>query len=268
MVLASGWLFPLVAAAAQSVTLQIHPKHGDTVHTLLEQRMEVTGSDGAGHARGRPLVTSVAIYSRTIVLSSIPTSSTVLTVVDSALMHTTDTHGAEQVDAAERMLQGQRIRLQLAIDGSVENASDAGGRPVARELADAMAGMPAIFPRHAVRVGEEWTREMPLPASGPLGARGLGYVSARFRLDSLAQGGRMAVVSMHGDIRPASSSDGVQLSGSIGGTMHLDRARGWMTGSQVTVVVRSVVTSPPGSGRGPMRFLTRVTQRLRTMDKR
>jgi hypothetical protein len=266
--LAVGSSITPLAAAAQSVTLQIHPRHGDTVHTRLEQRMEVTAADMAGHARGRPLVTSVAIYSRTIVLSSMPANSTVLTVVDSALMHTTDSHGAEQVDAAERMLQGQRIRLQLAIDGSVENASDAGGRPVARELADAMAGMPAIFPRHPVRVGEEWTREMPLPTSGPFGARGLGYVSARFRLDSLVQNGRIAVVSMQGVIRPASSTDGVQLSGSIGGTMHLDRARGWMTGSQVTVVVRSVVTPSPGTGRGPMRFVTRVTQRLRTMDKR
>jgi hypothetical protein len=50
--------------------------------------------------------------------------------------------------------------------------------------------------------------------------------------------------------------------------MQLDRIRGWMTDSQVTVLVRSFVTPPPGTGRPPMRFITRVTQRLRTMDKR
>ena len=73
---------------------------------------------------------------------------------------------------------------------------------------------------------------------------------------------------MRGDIRPASASDGVQLTGAINGTMRLDRERGWMTDSQVSVLIRSLVTPPPGTGRAPMRFVTRVTQRLRTMDKR
>jgi hypothetical protein len=192
----------------------------------------------------------------------------VLTIVDSADMHTTDTHGADQIAAAERMLRGQRLLLQLAMDGSVENARDANGRPVSRDFADAMSAMPAVFPRYAVRVGDSWAREMPLPSSGPLGARGMGYVSARFRLDSLSRGGRIAFVSMRGDINPSSTSDGVQLTGAIRGTMQLDRIRGWMTDSQVTVLVRSLVTPPPGTGRAPMRFITRVTQRLRTMDKR
>jgi len=176
--------------------------------------------------------------------------------------------GADQLAAAERMLRGQRLLLQLAMDGSVQNARDAGGRPISRDVADAMSAMPAVFPRYPVRVGDSWSREMPLPSSGPLGARGLGYVSARFRLDSLSHGGRIAFVSMRGDIKPSSTSDGVQLTGAIKGTMQLDRSRGWMTDSQVTVLVRSVVTPPPGTGRAPMRFITRVTQRLRTMDKR
>jgi hypothetical protein len=50
--------------------------------------------------------------------------------------------------------------------------------------------------------------------------------------------------------------------------MQLDRQRGWMTDSRFTVMVRSLVTPPPSSGLSPMRFETRVTQRLRTMDKR
>jgi hypothetical protein len=255
-------------AGAQSVSLRIHPRAGDTLHTRLEQRMEVSGADEAGEPRGKPVSTSVVIDSRTIVQSSLATSTMVLTIVDSADMHTTDVHGADQIAAAERMVRGQRLLLQLAMDGSVENARDADGRPVSRDFADAMSAMPAVFPRHAVRVGDSWTREMPLPSSGPLGARGMGYVSARFRLDSLARGGRVAFVSMRGDIRPSSTSDGVQLTGAISGSMRLDRARGWMTDSQVTVLIRSLVTPPPGTGRSPMRFITRVTQRLRTMDKR
>ena len=255
-------------AAAQSVSLRIHPVTGDTLHTRLEQRTEVSSTDDDGDPRGRPIATSVIIDSRTIVQSSLATSTLVLTIVDSADLHTSDVHGADQIAAAERMLRGQRLLLQLAMDGSVENARDGSGRAVPRDFADAMSAMPAVFPRSPVRVGDQWTREMPLPSSGPLGARGMGYVSARFRLDSLSRGGRIAFVSMQGDIKPASRNDGVQLTGAISGAMRLDRERGWMTDSQVTVLIRSLVTPPPGTGRAPMRFVTRVTQRLRTMDKR
>lgn len=266
-VLVGALMLLAVTGGAQSVALQIHPHAGDTLHTRLEQRMEVSASDADGTSRGRPMITRVRIYSRTIVQSSYPNSTLVLTIVDSADMHSNDSHGAEQVAAAERMLQGQRLLLQLATDGSVESASDGGGRPVSRDLADAMASMPAAFPRRAVRVGEQWSREMPLPSSGPFGSRGTGVVNARFRLDSLSRDDGAAFVEMHGDIQPASTSDGVQLTGTISGTMRLDLERGWMTDEQVAVTVRSFVTPPRSSGRPPMHFVTRVTQRLRTMDK-
>jgi len=255
-------------SGAQSVTLRIHPHAGDTLHTRLEQRTEVSSTNDDGDPRGRPIATSVIIDSRTIVQSSLATSTVVLTIVDSADLHTSDAHGADQIAAAEQMLRGQRLLLQLAMDGSVENARDGNGRAVSRDFADAMSAMPAVFPRSPVRVGDRWSREMPLPSSGPLGARGMGYVSARFRLDSLSRSGRIAFVSMQGDIRPGSRNDGVQLTGVISGVMRLDRERGWMTDSQVTVLIRSLVTPPAGAGRAPMRFVTRVTQRLRTMDKR
>lgn len=255
-------------ASAQAVALRIHPRAGDTLHTRLDQRMEVSASGIDGAARGRPLITSVTIFSRSIVESSLASSSVVLTVVDSAHMRSNDSHGAAQVAAAERALEEQRLLLQLASDGSVESASDGGGRPVSRDLADAMAAMPAAFPRRPVHVGDEWSREMPLPSGSPIGARAAGYVSAHFRLDSLSSGDHVAYVTMHGDIRPAGGNDGVQLNGSITGAMRLDRERGWMIDSQVSVIVRSLVTPPPGSGRSAMRFVTHVTQRLRTMDKR
>ena len=258
-----------VTAGAQAVALRIHPHVGDTLHTRLEQWMEVSA---VMPARGRPsnksVTTSVLIDSRTIVQSSVGTSSIVLSIVDSAEMHTSDVHGAEQVAATERMLIGQRLLLQLAMDGAVESARDGRGRPVPHEMAAALSAMPAVFPLRPVRVGEQWSREMPLPSSGPLGARGTGYVNAVFRLDSLSRHGDVAFVSMHGDIRPESESEGVKLAGAVDGSMRLDRQRGWMTDSRVTVVIRSVVTPPAASGRAPMSFVTRVTQRLRTMDKR
>jgi hypothetical protein len=50
--------------------------------------------------------------------------------------------------------------------------------------------------------------------------------------------------------------------------MLVDRLRGWMTDSHFVVTLQSLVTPPVATGLAPMRFVTRVTQRLRTMDKR
>jgi hypothetical protein len=196
------------------------------------------------------------------------TSTTVLTIVDSALLTSTDAHAATMIADAQRALQGQQLTLQLGADGTVQSARDARGVLLPRDVADAMAAMPAVFPRKPVSVGEQWKREMPLPPGGTLGARGSAHVRAIFRLDSLQRGGAIAFVSMRGEILADSTSHGVELSGSIAGTMQLDRARGWMTDSRFLITLRSIISPPASAGLAPMTFVTRVTQRLRTMDKR
>ena len=260
------------AAHAQDsgpVQLRLHPRVGDTLHTWLEQQTEVSATTpGNALAPARTVTTSVSIHSRTIVRSVQQATATVLTIVDSASLSSTDAHAATQIADAQRGLQGQQLVLVLGADGTVESAHDAKGAPVTRDAADAMAAMPAIFPKKPVTVGEQWIREMPLPSGGALGARGSGHARAVFHLDSLQRGGGVAYVSMRGDIVPDSTSQGVELSGSISGTMQVDRVRGWMTDSRFIVIVRSVVTPPAASGLAQMRFATRVTQRLRTMDKR
>jgi hypothetical protein len=258
---------PMADARAQGVLLRVHPRVGDTLHTRLEQQTEVsTTLPGARGAKS--VTTSVVLDSRTIVQASSSASTLLLTIVDSADLHTSDAHGAAQVAAAERSLRGQQLVLRLGADGTVESARDAHGVPVPRDVAEAMAAMPAVFPRRPVTVGESWTRELPLPAGGPLGARGAGHVNAVFRLDSLDRAGTLAYVSMRGEILPEGPGEGVALSGAVSGSMLVDRLRGWMTDSRFVVTVRSLVTPPPATGLAPMRFVTRVTQRLRTMDKR
>jgi hypothetical protein len=158
--------------------------------------------------------------------------------------------------------------LQLGADGAVESARDNRGVLVPREVAEAMAALPAVFPKNGMVVGSQWKREMPLPSGGALGARGAGNVRATFRFDSLQKGGGVAYISMRGDILPDSAAQGVDLSGTVSGSMQLDRNRGWLTDSRFIVLVRSVVTPPAAMGLAPMRFLTRVTQHLHTMDKR
>jgi hypothetical protein len=256
-------------ARAQGVFLRVRPHLGDTLRTRLEQQAEISGTlRGPNGPTTRSVTTSVKLDSRTIVQSSLPASTIVLTIVDSVDIRTTDEHAATQVAEAERGLRGQRLVLRLGLDGTVESAADARGRAISRALAEAMAAMPAIFPHRALSVGDGWEREMPLPVGGPLGTKGSGRVRAAFRLDSLDRSGNLAYLSMRGEVKPDSGSKEVNLSGTINGAMQVDRTRGWMTDSRVTVMVRSLVTPPPSSGLSPMRFVTRVTQRLRTMDKR
>lgn len=255
--------------SAQVILLRLHPHVGDTLHTRLEQRTEVSGTRaGSSGAVIKPVTTSVSLNSRTIVRESSGASTLVVTIVDSADIHSSDAHAVAQVADAERVLKGQVLVLRLASDGTVESAQDARGAAVTGDLARSMAAMPAVFPQRPVNVGDQWMREMPLPPGGPLGARGSGHVIAAFRLDSLGHGGSIAYVSMQGDIKPDSTSQGVQLSGAVTGAMQIDRLRGWLTDSRFTILLRSFVTPPASTGLAPMHFVTRVTQRLRTMDKR
>jgi hypothetical protein len=255
------------AGGAQSIVLRLNPRAGDTLHTRLEQQTEVTGTRTGGQPM-KTVTTSVVLNSRTIVHQSLPASTVVLTIVDSADIRTSDAHAASQVADAERSMRGQRMVMRLASDGTVESARDARGGALSGDLAQSMSSMPAVFPQQPVSVGDQWMREMPLPAGGPLGTRGAGKVIAAFRLDSVSRGGSIAYVSMQGEIRPDPASQGLQLSGGVQGSMKIDRARGWLTDSRFAITMRSLVTPSPASGLAPMRFVTRVVQRLTTMDKR
>ena len=161
----------------EPVVLRLHPRVGDTLHTRLEQQTETSGKQGASAIGAhRPMTTSVVVSARTIVQASRATTTTVLTIVDSAQVRSSDARAAAMAEKSERALRGQQLVLQLSEDGSVQSARDARGATVPRDVAEAMAAMPAVFPHRAVSVGERWTREMPLPSAGPLGARGTAFV--------------------------------------------------------------------------------------------
>lgn len=259
----------LAGAQESPVLLRLSPRVGDTLHTRLEQQTDVSVTTPSNPGvPARSVVTTLTLHSRTIVRTVQQWSTTVLTIVDSAALTSTDARAAAMSADAQRALTGQQLVLQLGSDGTVESARDKRGALVSRQMAEAMAAMPAVFPKRAMTVGQQWTREMPLPSSGMLGARGSGLVRATFRLDSLTNSGSSAFISMRGDILPDSAQQGVELSGGITGTMQLDRARGWMTESLFLITLKSMVVPPVASGLAAMKFITRVTQRLRTMDKR
>ena len=104
--------------------------------------------------------------------------------------------------------------------------------------------MPAALPHAAGRGGRALDARDAAPVGRPLGARGIGgSVRATFRLDSLRADGELALVSMRGEHRPpdARRTQGVAtLDGQRDGrACVVDRARGWITDSRFTLLIRS-----------------------------
>ncbi len=266
-----------VRVSAQAVLLQIRPRAGDTVHMRLDQQSEMTGSRRPVSGRAEAtssVITNLRMFSRAVVETTTTAGSTVLAITDSVAMNSTDVHARAMADETRRMLERKRVLLRLGTDGVVSMAEHGVDDGADEGLSNAMSLMPAAFPRAAVRVGETWTRDMPLPAGDRWGRRAAGQLHAVFRLDSLTRGGDRAWVSMKGEIRPMDSSDGaptggpVLRDGNVYGSLLLDRRRGWLSESHFVIVVHSEVLPPPSSGLPPMRFQMKITQHTRTLDNR
>lgn len=101
---------------------------------------------------------------------------------------------------------------------------------------------------------------MRVPLPGEPGATG--RVRTTFQLDSLSRSGGVAYISMRG-VLSHDHSDGSlsETSGSLTGTMQLDRRLAWITDTQATIDVWSMVKAPGSSQL--MQVHTRVRQTLR-----
>jgi len=258
-------------AGAQSVTLQIKPKLGDTLRMRLDQQTEMTGvkRSSNGNEATAMVIATMKMFSRAIVEGSSEKQTTVLAVTDSVLMTTTDERVREATTRAGMQMRGQRVRFRVAPDGTVGmNETDG----VSRDVAQVVSLMPAAFPKGPIPVGETWTREMPLPGGSQLGAQFTGKLHVSFRFDSLTHGGDWAFVSMKGEMHPfvgygaASSAD--LEKGVVDGTMLVDQKRGWLTESWFTIVVNSVIAPPLMTGIVSMHMQMRITQHMRTAERR
>jgi len=257
---------------AQSVLLQIRPRVGDTLHLRLDQQTELTSTRGSGAAT--TVTTTMRVFSRAIVEKSAPMVTYVRAVTDSVRLTTNDDRARNLEDAARESLEGRTMTLRISPDGTVSLADSADNS--SRDVAEVVSLMPAAFPRGPVEVGYTWSRDMPLPSGGPItpgGASANAWLHTKFRLDSLSRRGSIAYVSMRGEMSPdpdaasRQSAGPVLESGTVSGTMLVDRERGWLTESQFTIVVHSIVRVT-GTDNTVMRFETRVTQRMKTVEKR
>lgn len=262
-----------LGAGAQGVLLQIRPRVGDTLHLRLDQQTELTGTRKLGGAESvTTMTTTMRVYSRAIIERSVPNATYVRAVTDSVRLTSTDER-ALNFDEARRALEGRAMTLWISPDGtlSLADTTDDGSH----DAADALSLMPAALPRGPVEVGYTWSRDMPLPSGGRIepGGSANGWLHTKFRLDSLSHNGTLAYVSMRGEMNPerepgARRGAGPELEhGNVSGTMLFDRTRGWLTESQFTIVVRSVARVP-GTDDTVMRFETRVTQHMKTVERR
>ncbi|MEX2109644.1 MAG: hypothetical protein WD802_03475 [Gemmatimonadaceae bacterium] len=256
--------------AAQPVLLQIRPQIGDTLRMHLSQTVEITGTT-QGSTRtdpARSMTTSIEIYTRAIAKQWTSGGTLMQTITDSVAM--TPASPASLADLRRRALQGKSAWIRVSAEGAVEVVDY--GDP-ASELRHLFGEMPAMLSRAAIAVGEKWTQEMQIPLSGEPGA--LGSVRATFQLDSLSRTGDIAFISMKGSLSrirlpgAAVSVAGYETSGTLTGTIQIDRRLEWITDSRSTIVVRSRVAAagqlmgqPP---RGPMVVRTRITQWIRVV---
>lgn len=256
-------------AQTAGVLLQIKPHPGDTVHMVLDQQTEMTGTRKAGASESSAwVVTTMKMFSRAIIEHATEHSTTVLAVTDSVQLQTSDDRSRAAAQLAAAQLRGQRVRFRVQPNGLVAMGDDADRMP--REVSQMVSVMPAAFPTSPVAVGATWARDMPLPAGTQLGGALSGKLHVSFRLDSVTRGGDLAYVSMRGDLRPgagtATTGSLASEKGSVSGTMLIDRRRGWLTDSHFNIVISSTV-APPAAGAAVTHMQVRVTQHMRTVDR-
>lgn len=259
------------ALIAQPVLLQIRPHIGDTIRMRLSQTVEMTGSTpGAPGDVTQSMITSIDIYTRAIARQWTASGTLMQTITDSVTMNPSS--AASLADFKRRALRSKNAMIRVSTDGAVEvmDHDDSSG-----ELRHLFGEMPAMLSRNAVAIGEKWTREMQIPLSGEPGA--MGSVRATFKLDSLSRLGDIAFISMKGSLSRitlpgADLPRGYETSGTLSGTIQIDRRLGWITDSRSTIQVRSSIaafTAQKGEAqRGPMLVKTRITQWIRAMRAR
>jgi hypothetical protein len=255
------------SADAQRVTLEVRPRPGDTLRVTLDHAVTISGGPRNFPDSATTYTTTYHVSTRDIVERADEKGAVILAIVDSIRMRTTGSIGASPFPGVDRSMQHLRVRLRVMADGSSQIIE--GITQLDPELRDVFGSMPSVLPLVAVRPGDTWTRALPLPAEGgPVNAPSSGTLRASFRLDSLSDSGDRAWISLTGQLvpgRPAESGSGApvtRMTGTLSGTLVLDRRRGWLDRSEAIVEIESLVETPGAAV--PLLVRVRVVQRMQT----
>jgi hypothetical protein len=268
----------------EPVLLLVRPRVGDTLHLQMEQTIESSGrtadptasarpgvldgvstipsprSPDIGPRRGRSAmrVQRLQLFAHSIVEASTIGTTTLLATTDSMAMWSgaavdVDSMPPLQPKRVAMPLESRQVRVRVTSDGAMRMNDPP---PSASDLGSTLAAMPGMLPEGAVRIGDTWERDIPLPSLPVSGLRADGVVRARFRLDSLTRRGRDAWISLDGILRRDGAARDlppgtrVITAGTMLGILVVDRERAWIVDARTVIDVRSDV-SPGPSGTTP-----------------
>lgn len=226
----------------------------------LQQRVEVVATSRVKERDSTVTMRrSTTLSSRSVVQATDASGATIVALADSMTVVEGGRRHSREI--------GARVVMHLAPDGTTRVIDDGGA--LVGDAAAMVRQMPATLPDHPIAVGTSWSHTAVMPIPGQPEGAGAGAVTTTFRLDSLSRYGDVAYISLRG--RLARPEGGVMLpngvrfesSGSMVGTVQVDRRRGWLTALRATIHVESVLTA---SGMAPVRVRTRVEQTMNTAD--
>ncbi len=268
-----AFLLAPTLALAQPVLLQIRPRVGDTLRVRLDHEVVMTGMPrGCGGQTGafrnrasvssancsdvRTMTTRMEVFSRAIARRATRDATEILAITDSVMT----SPGAGQ-PRLKQPTPKSPVEIRISTDGGVE----LGAGPASDEVRTLFGQMPATLSRKPVAVGEKWIHEMSVPLPDEPGSRAL--VRTTLQLDSLGRNGDIAYISMRGVLSHDHSDRSTsETSGSLTGTMQLDRRLAWITDTHATIDVWAVVKNVT-SGKS-MDVHTRVVQSLKVTGSR
>lgn len=248
---------------AQSVTLAISPRVGDTLAIRMDQLVEMTGTKRGDTARS--LAMETAVFTRAVPIRRVRNGTVVLGIADSVVMFPRVKGGTPRT----RNLGGRTTEMLIEPGGGVDILRTDPGQD---DLNEFFGQMPAMFPDDPIFVRGKWTREMPVPLRGDV--PGTGWVRTTFRFDSLSRSGDIAFISLKGLLSHERLKDETgerDADGTIAGSIQLNRRLGWIIDSKVTIVLESTVHSAASRAkRNPadaMQVRTKIVQRVRATAK-
>jgi hypothetical protein len=261
-------VLPMTATAQSSgVLLQIRPHAGDTLRVRLDQTVEMTGMLRSGEP-AMSESSSLVVLTRLHVEDADLDGVTILAHTDSVRLVSAPNSATGTMLAWARAAQGHRFRFRVTPDGSTSpSKGNAWGSPQPGAL---LTQMPATLPRRPIAPGATWSSAMEVPMAGSVEAKGTAMLTATFRFDSLSRSGELAFLSIQGRLSRSASgrregeTSVVETSGTVTGTVLVDRRRGWITDARTTVVMRSLVI-PSAKDKPPMRVQVTISQWMRAM---
>lgn len=272
---------------AEGVRLQVRPTVGDTLRLVVDQELEMRTRRGmapstigpAGEVRrpAEPLYgpladgavvrrTQVRLWAHSLVERADLSSTTLLATTDSISTWSGAPGDAVRLQSMPMPTDGRQVRVLVSPDGAMRVGDPP---PGAMELSSSLSSIPGLLPPGVVKVGMTWRREMPLPSLPVSGYHADGVVQARLRLDSLTQRGRIAWISLEGELRRDGAARDLPVgtrvitAGTLRGALCVDRQRAWIVEASTTIDVTSEVVAGPTVTAPPTILAFRLKQQLR-----